>query len=170
MFKLLGAALIVTGASSVGIRMALRVRQEEQLLRSIVRVLELWRCEIGSSLTPTVQLCELAAGICKGMLKDVFTAAAQRMALQEDADAASVMEAVLLRFGSRLPLSCICRLRELGSILGAYDAQQQTQALEALIARVNGSVDELRSGAAERCRSYEVMGVCAGCALAIILL
>ena len=128
------------------------------------------RCEIGSSLTPAAQLCELAAGICKGALRDVFLAAAQRMALQEDADVGAVMEAVLLCFGSRLPISCICRLRELGSILGAYEAQEQLQALEALIGRVNGSVDELRSGAAERCRSFEVMGVCAGCALAIILL
>ena len=170
MIKLLGAALIIASASSVGIRMALSVRQEEQSLRQLVRVLELMRCEIQSCLTPTKALCEKAAGICRGTMQDIFLAIAQRIELQEDVDVGRIMEAVLVRYGSKLPISCICRLQELGEILGVYELQEQTQALEALIGRVNGSVDELRSCRADRCRSYEVMGVCAGCALAIILL
>lgn len=112
----------------------------------------------------------MAGGICNGTLQDVFLAAAQRIALQTDTDTGEIMEAVLVRYGHLLPISCICRLRELGSILGAYEMQEQTQALEALSSRVSASIEELRQGRAERCRSYEVMGVCAGCALAIILL
>lgn len=143
---------------------------EEANLRQVLRVLELMRCEIQSRLTPTKELCEMAGGICKGTLQDVFLAAAQRIALQTDTDAGEIMEAVLVRYGHLLPISCICRLRELGNILGAYEMQEQTQALEALSCRVGASIEELRQGRAERCRSYEVMGVCAGCALAIILL
>lgn len=112
----------------------------------------------------------MAAGICRGSLRDIFQATAQRIELQNDANAGEIMEAVLIRIGHLLPISCICRLRELGNILGAYEVQEQVQAIDALCGRVSGSIEELRQGRAERCRSYEVMGVCAGCALAIILL
>ena len=44
------------------------------------------------------------------------------------------------------------------------------QALQALIGRVDDSLAHLQEGKADRCRSYEVLGVCAGCALAILLL
>ncbi len=142
---------------------------EERCLRQILRVLELMGCEVQSRLTPTKELCELAAGICEKPLQDIFLAASQRIALQEAADVGQIMEAVLIRYGNALPLSCVCRLRELGGILGAYDVREQTQALEALSGRVNCALEELRQGRAERCRSYEVMGVCAGCALAILL-
>lgn len=146
------------------------MRQEERLLRQITRALELMQCEIQSRLTPTKELFALAAGVCSGSLRDIFSAAAQRIAMQEDVDVGKIMDCVLVRHGARLPISCICRLRELGEILGAYEVNEQTQALEALVGRVNGSAEELLRGKAERCRSYEVMGVCAGCALAIILL
>lgn len=170
MIKLLGAALIIASAASVGIRMAHSVRTEEANLRQILRVMELMRCEIQSCLTPTKELCEMASGICRGALRDVFQATAQRIELQAEGNTGEIMEAVLIRFGHILPISCICRLRELGNVLGAYEVQEQTQALEALSGRVSASIEELRQGRAERCRSYEVMGVCAGCALAIILL
>lgn len=143
---------------------------EEVNLRQILKVMELMQCEIQSRLTPTKELCEMAAGICRGGLRDVFQATAQRIELQTDGNVGEIMEAVLIRYGNLLPISCICRLRELGGILGAYEVQEQTQALEALSGRVSVSIEELRQGRAERCRSYEVMGVCAGCALAIILL
>lgn len=150
--------------------MALGVRREEQDLRQVVRVLELMAAEIHSRLTPTGELCELAAELCHGPLRDVFRAAAQRIALGEEADVGDIMESVLVVHGERLSLSCILRLRELGSVLGVYEAQEQIRALEALRVRVNGSVEELHRGRRERCRSMEVMGVCAGCALTILLL
>ena len=170
MIKLLGAALIIASAASVGIRMAHSVKMEEANLRQILKVMELMRCEIQSRLTPTKELCEMASGICRGALREVFQATAQRIELQSDGDVGEIMEAVLIRHGQSLPISCICRLRELGGVLGAYEAEAQTKALEALSGRVSASVEEIRQGRAERCRSYEVMGVCAGCALAIILL
>lgn len=143
---------------------------EENNLRQLLKVVELMRCEIQSRLTPTKELFEMASGICRGALRDVFQASAQRIELQTDSNVGQIMEAVLIRFGQLLPISCICRLRELGEILGAYEVQEQTQTLDALSGRLRASVEELRQGRAERCRSYEVMGVCAGCALAIILL
>ena len=80
------------------------------------------------------------------------------------------MGAALVSHGQQLPVSCVCHLRELGAVLGQYDAEEQIRALQALLDRVDVSIAQLRQGRADRCRSYEVLGVCAGCALAIILL
>lgn len=126
--------------------------------------------EIESRLTSTAPLCDMAALQCTGSLSEVFSALAKSFAEQDAEDVGHIMDAVLLRFGSNLPMSCHYRLRELGSILGAYEADEQVKALNGLCARINRSLEELREGRTQRCRSYEVMGVCAGCALAILLL
>lgn len=170
MLKLLGAAIIVIAAASVGIRMARAVRIEERYLSQLAKVLEMMAWEIESRLTAAAPLCDLAALQCSGALSDVFSALAKCFGEQDAADAGHMMDAVLLRFGGSLPASCHYRLRELGSILGAYEADEQVQALNSLRSRIERSLEELREGRPQRCRSYEVMGVCAGCALAILLL
>ena len=170
MIKLLGAALIVLSAGSVGIRMAQSVRAEDRELRQLKRVLELMLCEIQGSLTPAQELCERAQAICKGQLRQLLADYAAGLSAHRAAEAGQIMEAALVRQTRALPVSCICHLRELGEILGRYDCNEQTRAMQALIARVDDSIARLREGKADRCRSYEVLGVCAGCALAILLL
>lgn len=99
----------------------------------------------------------------------MFLGAAQRLSQLADADAGKSMEAALICYGQSLSVSCLCCLRELGQILGAYGLDEQTGMLEALCCRVKDMQTELRQGRRELCRSYEVMGVCAGSALAILL-
>ena len=127
-------------------------------------------CEIQGSLTPAQELCERAQAICKGQLRQLLADYAAGLSAHRAADAGQIMEAALVRQTRALPVSCICHLRELGEILGRYDCNEQTRAMQALIARVDDSIARLREGKADRCRSYEVLGVCAGCALAILLL
>ena len=156
MMKLLGAALIVIAASSVGIRMSLSVRAEDRDLRQLQRVLEYMLCEIQGSLTPAQQLCERAGDLCRGQLRQLMQDCAAGIGAQEAADVGQIME--------------VCHLRVLCEILGKYDREEQSRAMENLIDRVADSIAQLQQGKADRCRSYEVLGVCAGCALAIILL
>ena len=170
MIKLLGAALIVLSAGSVGIRMAQSVRAEDRELRQLKRVLELMLCEIQDSLTPARTLCERAQTVCRGQLRQVLEEFSAGLSAREAEDAGKIMEAVLVRQAQVLPVSCICHLRELGEILGRYDCDEQIRAMQALICRVDDSITRLQAGKADRCRSYEVLGVCAGCALAILLL
>ena len=127
-------------------------------------------CEIRGSLTPAQQLCERAQSICRGPLRLLLEDFASLIQTGEAADAGQIMEACLIRQSQHLPVSCVCHLRELGGILGRYDRDEQIMALEALSVRVEDSVHRLQEGKADRCRSYEVLGVCAGCALAILLL
>ena len=146
------------------------MRAEDRDLRQLQRVLEYMLCEIQGSLTPARQLCERAQSVCRGQLRELLRDCAAGIAAQEAADVGQIMEAALIRQAQDLPVSCVCHLRELGEVLGRYSCEEQVQALRALTVRVGDSIDRLQQGKADRCRSYEVLGVCAGCALAIILL
>lgn len=157
-------------AGSVGLRMAQSVRAEDRELRQLQRVLELMRCEIQGSAAPVEELCERAQAVCRGQLRLLLEDCAALIRTREAADVGQIMEACLLRQAQQMPVSCVCHLRELGEVLGRYDREGQLQALEALLRRVGDSIDRLQQGKADRCRSYEVLGVCAGCALAILLL
>ncbi len=147
--------------------MAGSVRYEERCLQQLARVLEFMLCEIPGRLTPVQELCEKASELTGGALKLVFQSCAKKIGQRAGQDILAIMDSAM---DARLPPSCQVFLRELGSILGAFDADEQVEALESLSKRVSAELSELRQGKADRCRSYEVLGVCAGCALAILLL
>lgn len=150
--------------------MAQSVRYEERCLQQLLRVLELMCCEIRSRLSPALELSTQAEQMCTGVMRAVFHDLSRFIAAQEESDTEKIISGVLKAHAHRLPLSCERFLLELGQILGAYDTDVQIGALEGLAGRVSAALSELRRGKADRCRSYEVLAVCAGCALAIILL
>ena len=170
MIKFLGAALVVAAASSVGLSLAHSVRREVRFLQQLAGVLELMRCEIPGRMAPVQELFTRAQACTSGELREVFSFCSQQIRSMSEPDIACVMDCALDEHAERLPPSCMELLRELGEKLGAYDLQEQVEALQALSARAEAALASLRQGRADRCRSYEVLGVCAGCALAIILL
>ena len=170
MIKFLGAALIVTAAGAAGLSMAHSVRREVQYLQQLFRVLEGMMCEIPGRMATVEELFSQAETCSTGALRDVFHSCMQQIRSWAEPDVVSIMGCALDEYGERLSPDCAALLRELGQQLGAYDLQEQLRALEALSVRTEAALTSLRQGRADRCRSYEVLGVCAGCALAIILL
>ena len=150
--------------------MAHSVRREVQYLQQLLRVLEGMMCEIPGRMATVEELFSQAEACTTGVLRDVFHSCTQQIRSWSEPDVVCVMGCALDEFGERLPTDCAALLRELGQQLGAYDLQEQTRALQALSVRTEAALTALRQGRADRCRSYEVLGVCAGCALAIILL
>ena len=53
--------------------------------------------------------------------------------------------------------------------LGKFDVGGQLRAITLAQAHLRAELDELQSGSRARCRSYETIGVCAGLALAVLL-
>ena len=170
MIKILGAALIVMAASGAGLSMAHSVRHEERCLEQLTRVLEMMLCEIPGRLSSVQELFVRAQECVSGVLKAFFQFCAQQTLAQSEPEISCIMDLALDRYEERLPTPCIVLLRQMGQVLGAYDAQEQVEVLSALSERAASALTNLRAGKADRCRSYEVLGVCAGCALAIILL
>ena len=169
MIKLLGSILIIGSASWVGLAMAGSVRREERLLHTLAKALERMQCEICTRLTPVGDLCRQAAEQCEGIPARIFQGLALDIRKQEGASLADMMHTRLCEYEALLPSSCQNILTQLGQILGEYEPDVQTKALQTLVEQAEQSLAALRQGRSERCRSYGVMGVCAGCALAILL-
>ena len=61
-------------------------------------------------------------------------------------------------------------LLTLGASLGEFDLDGQSRALELALARLSSQLRRLEEGSGARRRSYATIGVCAGLAVAVILL
>ena len=168
--KLVGAILIITSAAWVGFRTAYAVQAEVRRLHQLHGALEVMHCEISYKLTPVPELCELVSRTLSGVLSDFFIAVSKRLGMQEEISTRAAFDSVLAGCHGRISPEMTSLLEQLGDILGVYDTQEQLQALQALLEQLRHSLEQLQEGKAARCRSYQVMGVCAGCALVIILI
>jgi stage III sporulation protein AB len=170
MFKGMGLFCVVLAASWTGFGFARAVRRQAAQLRQLVTALEFMKSEIQYRMTPLPELFGQLAGspdpavgglfgLCAGFLRHDRTcppAAAFQKALGEE---------------RRLVLSGETRqtLLALGLALGRFDVEGQCRSIELAERRLQKESDELEAKKRARCRSYETLGICAGLAIAVIL-
>lgn len=169
MLKWIGAILIVTSCSSCGFLIAAGKRREERLLYQLIDILRFMESELQYRLTPLPELCRMAAGETNGVLRNVFLNLYRELTCQKQPDAGSCMYASIHRSGE-IPSRIRRLLVMLGGSLGRYDLSGQLQGIQALRKRCNENLESIRKNRNERLRSYQTLGVCAGTALAIILI
>lgn len=168
-FKWFGAILIVVSCSGCGFAIAAGKRREESLLYQLMDILQVIEAELQYRLTPLPELCRMAAGETRGILHAVFLNLYRELSWQKLPDAGSCMYAAVSRSGE-LPPRVRRLLVQLGHTLGRFDLSGQLQGLQEVRKRCDESLDKIRKNREERLRSYQTLGVCAGAALAIILI
>lgn len=168
-YKWIGAVLIITGCSGCGFAIAAGNRREEQLLYQLVSVLQVIESDLQYRLTPLPELCRMAAGETKGILQAVFLNLYRELSWQKLPDAGSCMHAAIQRSGE-LPPRVRRLLVQLGHTLGRFDLSGQLQGIQSVRNRCEESLGSIRKNRDERLRSYQTLGICAGAALAILLI
>lgn len=168
-YKWIGAILIVLSCSGCGFAIAAGKRREEKLLTQLMGVLQFMEAELQYRLTALPELCRMAAGECRGILQTVFLNLYRELTWQKMPDAGSCMYAALQRTGE-IPSRVRRSLVQLGHILGRFDLPGQLEGIRSLRKRCEDSLESLRKNRDERLRSYQTLGICAGAALAIMLL
>lgn len=166
--RIMGAILIIAGSAAFALAMASTWRREEAMLHQLRRGLEYMSCELGYRLTPLPQLCRNASQSVTGQVSRVFLALAQELEQQLEPDASSAMNAVLERV--ELPGQIHNLFQELGTTLGRFDLTGQLRGIEAAAASVENALRRTREDRAGRLRTYQTLSLCAGAALAILLL
>ena len=111
----------------------------------------------------------MAAGEGKGLLRTVFLNLYRELSWQKLPDAGSCMYAAIQRSGE-VPARVRRLLVQLGHTLGRFDLPGQIQGLQAVRKRCEDSLASMQKNRDERLRSYQTLGICAGMALAIILI
>lgn len=167
--KLIGAAMIVAGCGGVGFSMAAAYRREEKALGQMVAALDYMGCELQYHRLPLPELCRRVAGETGGVVGRVMDELAGELENQVAPDAAACMTAALTKT-SNLPRRLEKILRELGTSLGQFDLPGQLQGLEGAREACRRELEELSRDREPRLRSYQTLGLCAGCALAILFL
>ena len=161
--------MIIAGCGGVGFSMAAAHRREEQALRQLIRALDYMGCELQYRLTPLPDLCRCAASECQGSVGQALINLALELEAQVSPDAGSCMNAALSKTKG-LPQRVRKNLQLLGTSLGQFDLQGQLTGLEAARKQCRRELEELSRNRDVRLRSYQTLGLCAGCAMAILFL
>ena len=168
-YKWVGAVLIVTSCTACGFSIAAGKRKEEYLMLQLLEIFRFMETELLYRLTPLPELCQMAAGASRGILRNVFLNLYRELCRQKLPDAGSCMAAAIGKCGD-IPNRIRSILSQLGYSLGRYDMEGQLQGIRAVHRRTEESLESLRKNRDERLRGYQTLGICAGMALAIILI
>lgn len=167
--KWLGAILIIGSCGGFGFSLASDYRKREWLLRQLLRALSYMECELKYHLTPLPELCLQAAAESGGIIRDILKRLARELDGQTAPDAEICMKSVL-HATPNLPRSIKRHLKILGSTLGRFDLPGQLKGLEEAQVSCKRELEDLRGHRKETMKSYQVLGLCAGAALAILFL
>lgn len=150
-------------------KMAADYRREERMLSQFEILLREMREEMRYRLTPLPRLLRRLSEQTDGVLGKICIELACEMEQQCLPDADSCMVAVLTSH-KNLPGSVTELLRQMGASLGLFDLQGQLCELEAVQTKNQQKLASLRLDRDKRIRNYQTLGLCAGSALAILLL
>lgn len=166
--KWIGTVIILLGCGGFGFRLAASHRQRVKELRDLLSVMDLLSCELRYRLTPLPELCLMAAESIPGSVGKVFRRLHYELNRQIAPDAECCMRAAV-------SASCLADetrhlLFGLGRTLGRFDLAGQLQGIDGIRLDAATALDKLTKGQDARMRSYQTLGLCAGAALAILLL
>ena len=168
-WKVIGAVFVVVACAGFGWRLVALHLKEERMLRQLIAVLDYMACELQYRHTPLPLLCRQAASETTGKLCDIFLLLTHKLEDQASAEVNGCMQLALDAFKD-IPALTHDALELLGRSLGRFDIQGQMQGLETVRAQCRRYLEELNQNKTARLRGYQTLGLCAGAALAILLL
>lgn len=167
--RLIGAMTIFLCGGYLGFSMVASHKREEKTLRQIITAISYMQCEIQYRLTPLPQLLGQASKQVDGICSMVLNALVVELENQISPDVSCCMEAILRR-QRNIPEHSQEVLSFLGQCLGRFDLQGQMQELDAVAALCKRHLAQMENNRETRLRSYQTLGLCAGAAVAILLL
>ena len=167
--KWLGAVLVIAGCGGCGLMMAANDRKEEKLLRQLLWALEWLASELSCRMWPLPVLFRQAAEQTNGVIRDIFLDFAGELDRQATPDAYGCMDSVLIKYPS-LPEKGKQILSGLGRCLGRFDLEGQLREIVNWKSETQAVLERHCDGRDQRLRCYRTLGLCAGFALALLML
>lgn len=166
--KLIGIVLIIVSCGMFGFMLASNLKREIKSLHDLIGILNFMECELNFKLTPLPQLCRSSAVHGKS-LERLFLIFADELESQIVPDVSTCMNASIEKCGPQ-SASVLAFLSELGCTFGKFDLQGQLSGIASVRQSCTKQLEILEEGKDLRMRNYRTFGICAGAALAIILL
>lgn len=168
-YKWIGAFFVILGCGGFGFLVAAASKREEKHLRELLETIGFMISELQYKMTPLPELMHRAGAYTSGELKQVLTAIGDELSNQVAPNAESCVRSALERCQG-LPVLTGNILRFMGRSLGKFDLIGQIDGLNLVKEACKENLQKLSKDRKERLRSYRTLGVCAGVALAILLI
>lgn len=167
--KLIGAFLIVGSCSIAGFQIAAAHLRETGILKQIIMAMDYMESELVYRRTPLPELCAEAACKSSGMLHDILLDFSKALNDHASSNAESCVKEVLSHF-SNFPAVGKQMLMQFGSSAGIFELDGQISSLKAVKQECHRQLTVRQENQEVRLRSYRTLGICAGAALAVILI
>jgi len=165
--RMIGVLFIVLSAGSVGFRIAGSLSYKCKQARQLLNLLQILKNEISLCSTPLPQAFALLSVAAEGELKTIFSEVARAMDKQRWLKPETAMQTAL----EKTPLEPFGSvLMELCAKLGKYDTEAQEQGIGAASMQTQALLQTLEREKSLKSKTYETLGICAGLALAILLI
>lgn len=165
----IGAVMIIIASAGFALLIAMFHKKEVTAVKNLIAALDYMECELQYRMYPLPQLCRMTAEECSGVLKNVFSSLANQLEDQISPDVRYCMRSVLSE-QPNIPGQALECLYLLGDSLGRFDLQGQLKGLDTVRQECRQRLTKLNAGADVRLRSYQMLGICGGAALIILLI
>lgn len=168
MFKLFGALLIIAGCGSFGFILVAAHRTEVKTLTLLISILEYMECSLQQHMLPLAEICREIDRKFSGKIRRIFASLADELDSQIAPNVQTCMDVVL--FKSRdIPKLTYDALVSLGKNLGEFGLDGQLRGLAAVRAECNEKLKGYTKNQDSRLRTYQTLAICAGVAVAILI-
>ena len=167
--KWIGVVFVIASCTGWGFMMVANERKEEKRLEQLLHALRCMENELSNRMWPLPSLFSQVSDRMEGEVGQLFRLLSSELGRQECMDAGACMDKVLEQFpmelGKMKPI-----LAELGHSLGHFDLPGQLSEVASCRRDVETMLESQQDGQKQRHRCYRTLGICAGCALALLLL
>ena len=160
--------MIVIACGALGFSVSSACRKEIQLLRQFIFAMDTMESELQFRLSPLAQLSLCAAQHTTGCLNAVFLRFSKELENQICPNAERCMSAVISE--TQLPETLRTMLLMLSQTLGNFDVEGQAKGIINVRNEANRILAQKTNNLDVRLRGYQTLGLCAGVAIAILLI
>ena len=167
--KIVGSILIVAGCGSYGFFLSASYKNETAALQQLLKAIDYLYCEIQYRRTALPELCARAGKLCSGSVGRFFSALADELERQIVPDVSKCIASVTERTNN-LPPTIKEEIAELGYTLGMFDLDGQLRSLTVRSESIKQRIAFRTADQNTHVRNYQTLALCAGAALAILLI
>jgi stage III sporulation protein AB len=168
--KIIGALMITTATTSLGVLSVKQLKRRVRSLRTLIGALDIMRSEICTRLTPMPELLELLAVQTGEPANIFFTNCLMKQRSMRGRPFAELWRSALDSTKELdLKETELEPLRELGSALGRYDTDRQGEAIMVARKRLEGFLQKAEIERDRESKTRTMLGIAAGVMITIIL-